>query len=99
MSNLSGIRNADIYRLTPIVDSALSKLASNLPLQQWVIDSYKNLTDLNDYVIDLNYGSVEKARLVSGGLLLDIFENMRARLNGRSNKETFIYSCVMINLF
>ena len=48
-------------------------MASNLPLQQWVVDNYKNLSDINDYVTNLKYGPMDTARLTSGKKLAKLF--------------------------
>ena len=39
---------------------------NNLPLEQWVADSFQNLTNAYNYAINFKYGSTEKAKLVAG---------------------------------
>ena len=49
MSNFSGIQNLDYYNMWRIADHVLSNQANNLPLTQWEIDNYVNITKANDY--------------------------------------------------
>ena len=42
------------------------KLASNLPLEPWLQDSLQNLSNANQLILNLKYGNVENAKLISG---------------------------------
>ena len=39
---------------------------NNLPLEEWVANSFQNLTKAYNYAINFKYGSTEKARLIAG---------------------------------
>ena len=43
-----------------------AKLASNLPLEPWLQDYLQNLTNSNQLILNLKYGNVENAKLISG---------------------------------
>jgi len=55
--------------LTAILTSKHFKLASNLPLEQWLQDSLQNITNANQLILNLKYGNVENAKLISGLIL------------------------------
>ena len=50
MSNFSGIKDLDYYNLWKIADHVLSNQANNLPLTDWELDNYDNITIANDFV-------------------------------------------------
>ncbi|CAF0784398.1 unnamed protein product [Brachionus calyciflorus] len=89
VKNISGFTASPeitLLNISHIFDNANSKLASNLPLELWLSDNLQNMTFINDYLLNLKYGTFEKARLVSGGVLLDIIKNIRNKMNGSRNE-------------
>lgn len=60
----------------------------------WLSENLENLTAINNKLLELNYGTLEKSRLISGGILLDIIKNMRNKMNGTLS-EIQLYSCVI----
>jgi hypothetical protein len=49
MSNFSGIKSLDYYDMWKIADHVSGNQANNLPLTEWEIDNYVNITQANDY--------------------------------------------------
>ncbi len=94
ISGKTGLANLNYYNLSQVLDSGRSKLFNNLMLEEWLRAEWANLTKAGADRLRIDYGSLEKARLKSGGLLYDIAENMRARIEANSGKEVFVYSCV-----
>ena len=44
----------------------LKKLANGLPLEPWLQNNLPNITKANQLILNLQYGSTESAKLVSG---------------------------------
>ena len=42
------------------------QIANGLPLESWLQNFLPNLTDANQIILNLKYGNVENAKLVSG---------------------------------
>ena len=82
-----------ILSLIAILTCKNFKLASNLPLEQWLQDSLQNLTNANQLILNLKYGNVENAKLISGSLMYDAIVNIRKKVAGSKN-EIYIYSVV-----
>ena len=59
MSNLSGIKSLDYYDMWKIADHVLSNQANNLPLTEWEIDNYVNITQANDYQFYVESATLE----------------------------------------
>jgi hypothetical protein len=59
MSNFSGIKSLDYYDMWKIADHVLSNQANNLPLTEWEIDNYVNITQADDYVSYVEAANME----------------------------------------
>jgi hypothetical protein len=49
MSEFSGIKSLDYYSMYKIADHVWVNQANNLPLTDWEIDNYANITQADDY--------------------------------------------------
>ena len=59
MSNFSGIKSLDYYDMWKIADHVLSNQANNLPLSDWELDNYENITIANDYTFYAEVATLE----------------------------------------
>ena len=59
MANYSGIPQLNYYDMWRIADHVLANQGNNLPLIQWEIDNYVNITKANDYSFYVEAVTVE----------------------------------------
>jgi len=59
MSILSGIKSLDYFNMWKIGDHVLCNQANNLPLTDWELDNYVNITQANDYQFHLETATIE----------------------------------------
>ena len=57
-----------LFNLRESVVFVINKKTEGLKQPQWAEDNYDRLVNLNDYTYFVDYGSVNKSRIVSGNL-------------------------------
>ncbi|CAF0770893.1 unnamed protein product [Brachionus calyciflorus] len=91
MTRLSGLTNLNQYMIWQIADKAMVEEAHNLTLDQYIIDNYDRIMEMNDYTFYIDFVTDEMGRLISGGLLNDIVNNIKKKVSGSKN-ELYIYT-------
>ena len=62
------------------------KQAHNISLPQWILDNYQKIMAANNFGWQLDYETVEMAKLTSGGLLNSIVVNINSKVQGSAFK-------------
>lgn len=64
----SGFTNLkdNMYMIWQIADKALVEEAHGLPLEEYIIDNYDKIMELNDYTFYIDFVTVEMGKLISG---------------------------------
>ena len=65
-----------------------------MKVPQWVLDNFDGITRGKNYGYDLDFGTIEKARFFGGNLLHEINENIREKVEKKTNYTVSIYSNV-----
>jgi len=93
----SGLDSLNYYNLSKILDNWNAKVFNKLMLEDWARFQWANLTRANTDRLKIDFGSLEKAKLKAGGLLFDIYENIKKRIETNSSRQVFIYSVVSVS--
>lgn len=92
MANESGLTNIinNQYMIWQVADKAMVEEAHNLTIDQYITDNYEKIFELNDYTFYIDFVTEEMGKLISGGLLNRIVNNINKKVNG-SSQELYIF--------
>ena len=68
MIQQSGLTNLkdNVYMIWQIADKAMVEEAHELELEQYIIDNYDKIMELNDHTFYIDFVTVEMGKLISG---------------------------------
>lgn len=96
MSVKSGITDLSFYHMWEIADHYLVNLAHGLPISNWIEENLETILWINDYTFYIDFVTIEMGRLVSGGLLNSITENIKTKAANENHRKLYVYGIVSI---